>query len=281
MVEGAEQDPEELSEIHVVWGLLKPEATAVVEVHGKLSRKALAQNFYRRGHFLLTDLLILLFLGCSLKPLPGEAAPVEVHEDIAQALHVVPPTLLNAKVCVDGCISGSSCQILVLPVRDVLSSPVVSVLLRQTKVDEEEFVAVATNAHKEVIGLDIAVDEVLVVNILYATNHLISQHQDSLHGESSRAKVEEILQTRTQEIHDQDIVISLLTIPPDVRDSHPALQDLVELALIEELGVPSFHTLQLHGHFLPIGDVNSQVNITKTARPDFPHQSVFSSHYEL
>ena len=33
--------PEELAEIHVVWSLLKPKATAVVEVHGKLRRKTL------------------------------------------------------------------------------------------------------------------------------------------------------------------------------------------------------------------------------------------------
>jgi hypothetical protein len=58
------------------------------------------------------------------------------------------------------------------PVRDMLSCPVVSVLLGQTEVDEEEFVAVATDAHQEVVGFDVAVDEVLVVHILDATNHL-------------------------------------------------------------------------------------------------------------
>jgi len=176
MVEGAEQNSEKLSEIHVVWGLLKPQPTAVVEVHGKLGREPLAQNFYGCGHLLFTDLFIFLLLGCSLQSLPRKATSVEVHENISQALHVIPPTLLNAQVCIDGGISGSAGQVFVLSVWDVLSRPVVPIFLRQAEVDEEEFVAVTSNAHQEVIGLDIAVDEVLVVNILYAPNHLVSQH---------------------------------------------------------------------------------------------------------
>ena len=37
--------PEELAKIHVVWRFLKPEATAVVEVHGKLSGETLRMYF--------------------------------------------------------------------------------------------------------------------------------------------------------------------------------------------------------------------------------------------
>ena len=44
------EKPEELAEIHVVWGLLKSKATAVVEVHGKLCRETLegedVQNYF-------------------------------------------------------------------------------------------------------------------------------------------------------------------------------------------------------------------------------------------
>ena len=58
------------------------------------------------------------------------------------------------------------------PVRDMLAGPVVSVLLGQAEVDEEEFVAVAADAHQEVVRLDVAVDEVLVVHVLDATDHL-------------------------------------------------------------------------------------------------------------
>ena len=45
--------PEELAEIHVVWSLLKPKATAVVEVHGKLCRETLKGRESVQCNFLL------------------------------------------------------------------------------------------------------------------------------------------------------------------------------------------------------------------------------------
>jgi len=108
VVEGAEEDPEELSEVHVVRRLLEPQTSAVVQIHGELGGETLAQHLHRRGHLLLTDLLVLLLLGGGLQSLPWEAASVEVHENIAQTLHVISATLLNSKVGVDGGISGSS-----------------------------------------------------------------------------------------------------------------------------------------------------------------------------
>ena len=87
-----------------------------------------------------------------------------------------------------------------------------------------------------------------VENALNSSNHLIRQHEDSLHCESSRAKVEQILKTGSEEIHDEDVVVPLLAVPPDVGDAHAALEDLVQLALVQQLRVASLHTLQLHGN---------------------------------
>ena len=77
--------------------------------------------------------------------------------------------------------SGTS-QVLVLSVRDVLPGPGVAVLFGQTKVDHEDLVAVAADAHEEVVGLDVTVDKVLVVDPFDAGDHLVGQHQDRLHG---------------------------------------------------------------------------------------------------
>lgn len=41
VVEGAEQDAEQLAQIHVVGRLVEPQAPAVVEVHGELRRETL------------------------------------------------------------------------------------------------------------------------------------------------------------------------------------------------------------------------------------------------
>ena len=59
--------------------------------------------------------------------------------------------------------------------------------------------------------------------LLDSADHLICKHEDSLHGESSRAEVEEILETGPEKIHDEDIVVPLLTVPSDVGDAYTAL----------------------------------------------------------
>ena len=51
------------------------------------------------------------------------------------------------------------------------------------------------------------------------TYHLISKHQDCLKGELALAIVEEIFQTRAQEINDHDIVVSLNTEPVNIWDA--------------------------------------------------------------
>ena len=72
-----------------------------------------------------------------LEALPGQTAAVEVHQYVAEGLHIVPATLFYPQVSVDAGVAGCTRQVLVLPVRDVLTCPVVSVLLGQAKVNEE------------------------------------------------------------------------------------------------------------------------------------------------
>ena len=113
----------------------------------------------------------------------------------------------------DDCIPGSAGEVLVLSVRDVLPRPVVPVLLGKTKVYQKELVAVPPNPHQEVVGLDVTVDEVLVVDILDPPNHLVGQHEDGLHGEPPGAEVEEVLEGWTKQVHDEHIVVPFLPVP--------------------------------------------------------------------
>ena len=120
-----------------------------------------------------------------------------------------------------------------------------------------------------------------MIILLDSANHLICKHEDSLHGESSGAEVEEILETGPEKIHDEDIVVPLLAVPPDVRDTHSALQDFVQFALVQQLGMPSLDALQLDGDLLSISDVDTKVDVAETARADLPDQTIFPPDYEL
>lgn len=58
-------------------------------------------------------------------------------------------------MCIYRRIAGSSSQVLVLTVRNVLSGLGVPVLLRQTKVDEEKFITMASDSHQKVVRFDV------------------------------------------------------------------------------------------------------------------------------
>lgn len=64
-------------------------------------------------------------------------------------------------------------KILVLAIRDVGPGAEIPELLRKTKVDHVQLVAVTTDTHKEIIRLDVTVDEAFAVDELHAAQHLV------------------------------------------------------------------------------------------------------------
>lgn len=121
------------------------------------------------GLLLFSNLFVFLLVGGRLETLPGEAAAKKVHEDVAQSLEVVSSGLLATEVGVDGHVSSGAGERFALAVRDVLLGFGVSVLLGHAKVDDvnEGGVLGACAAGKEVVWLDVSIDEVLFV---YALN---------------------------------------------------------------------------------------------------------------
>lgn len=62
---------------------------------------------------------------------------------------------------VDGGVARRPCEVLVLPIGDVLVGAGVSVLLGQPEVNDVDQVAFLSQPHEEVIWLHISVDKVL------------------------------------------------------------------------------------------------------------------------
>ena len=159
---------EEVTQVIVVGRVLEAEVADVREVLVELVWEALAEVLDGGRLLLLADLLVLLLVRRGLEALPGETAPEEVHEDVTQRLEVVPPRLLAAEVGVDAHVPGGSGQRLPLAVGDVLLRLGVAVLLGHSKVDDVDDVGDLGlgAADEEVVGLDVAVDEVLFVDRL-------------------------------------------------------------------------------------------------------------------
>ena len=85
-----------------------------------------------------------------------------------------------------------SCQIFALAVGDMLAISL-NVPLGQAKVQDEDLVASLVQADTKVIGLDISVNEVSVMDVLDSLDHLVNQYEHSLKRELPEGLVEQRL----------------------------------------------------------------------------------------
>lgn len=119
---------------------------------------------------------------------------------------------------IDTGVPGGSRQVLILTVWNMKMRLGVAVLLGQTKINHVDLVSPLADAHQKVVRLDVTVNERLGVNILDPGDELIRQQEHGFQGEFAVAKVKEILQTRSQQIEDHSIVVTLGSKPADKRD---------------------------------------------------------------
>lgn len=158
---------------------------------------------------------------------------------------------------VDGGVTSGTSQVLVLSVRDVEVCLRVPVLFGETKVDNVDLVAPLADAHEEVVGLDVTVNEALGVDVLDAADQLVGQEENCLEGEFAVAEVEEILKGRAEKVEDHGVVVTLGAEPPDERNADAACEGLVDAGLILQLRVLGLDRLKLDGNLLAGDDVGA------------------------
>jgi hypothetical protein len=114
----------------------------------------------------------------------------------------------------------------------------VTVLFRHTEVDYMDDIGgfCARSADEEVVGLDVSVDEVLLVYRLYSRQllrvrcgsslrietqpyHLLRNHYHGLDGESPVTVIEEVFQTRPKQVDDENVVQAFLAKVINIRNT--------------------------------------------------------------
>lgn len=246
-----EEVAEHAAEVGDVGLGLELEGAAVGEVLGELGRAALAKGRNGDGLLLLHNELVLLGGRLGLEALPREAALEEVDEDVADGLEVVTAGLLDAKMVVDGGITGRTGQGAALALGNVLQGAGVTVPLGQTKVDAvDEVAGPAASVGDEVGGLDITVDEMAGVHQLDALQHLVGDHEDRLEGEPAAALVELILEGGAEEVHHHEVVRVLGAKVVDLGEARGILQLTVHLVLVAELRTASAMLLEFDGDLM-------------------------------
>jgi hypothetical protein len=158
---------------------------------------------------------------------------------------------------VDAGIASGTSQVLVLSVWNVEMGLGIPVLLGQTKIDNIDLIAALANAHEEVVGLDVTVNERLGVNVLNARDKLIGEKKDSLQGELAVAEVEKVLQGRAEQVQDHGIVVALGTKPTYEGDTDTTSEGLVDASLVFQLRVLGLDALELDGNLLTRNDVGA------------------------
>jgi hypothetical protein len=172
----------------------------------------------------------------------------------------------DTQVSVDAGITGGTSQVLVLSVRNVEVRLGIAVLLGQTEIDHVDLVATLANAHEEVVGLDVTVDEGLGVDVLNAGDELVGEEKNGLQRELAVAEVEQILQGRAEQVQDHGVVVALGAEPAYEWDADTASEGLVDAGFIFELRVLGLDALELDGDLLTGDDVGA-CTLLALARP--------------
>jgi hypothetical protein len=89
-------------------------------------------------------------------------------------------------------VAGRTGERLSIFVGNVLARLRVLVALAQSKINEVDLVL--CGSHKEVVGLHVAMDEVLLVHVLEAGDHLLAEHAGRFKRKLAVAKLEQILE---------------------------------------------------------------------------------------
>ena len=145
---------------------LRSELQLAAVLHEGLELAGLVQTELVQRHLLLLSLNVVVFLvlRAAGQTLPWQGAAQEIEKHVADRLQVVTAGLLDANVRADGGVTSRACQILALTVWDVLSLRVL-VALGQAEVNDVNIVLGAlTAAHQEVVRLDVAMDDALLVH---------------------------------------------------------------------------------------------------------------------
>ena len=120
---------------------------------------------------------------------------------MADSFQVISAGLLNTLVCRDRGVPGRARQVLAVLPRDVLTLRVL-VALGEAEINDVNVVSGRIGAaNQEVIGLDIAVNDALLVHLLNTANQLNGDHQDRLEVKVALARLEEVLKRRSKQVH--------------------------------------------------------------------------------
>lgn len=139
-------------------------------------------------------------------------------------------------------------------------------------------------SNREIIWLNIPMDNSSRVNILYSFQHLNCAHEGGFQRELLAAFLKEIFEGGTQEIHHHNVLPPLCSVVLYLRyclahDSCLRVEPQIDFTFQVKLLISKVNVLEFDGNPGFIGHVVRLPNFTKGALAEFLLQFVFLSYY--
>lgn len=130
------------------------------------------------------------------------------------------------------------------------------------------------HSQKEILGLDVSMNELLLMKVLESLNDLDSNHNNSFEVELFIAFLEKLLQRGSQQVHNHDVVTIELTVVVKSWKSDGSWVKLIsqiceELGLILKLRVFASEGFHFDSNSLLSFEVNCQMNLSEWTRINF------------
>jgi len=248
-----EQVTEHSAQIGDVGFGLKFEAATVGQILRKLAGASLTKGRNGYALLLLHNELVLFGRALRLEPLPGKAALQKVNEDVADGLEVITTTLLYSQVIVDRGVTRSSGERSSLALRNVLKGSRMTIPLTQPKINTVDVVSTSSaGIRHKVRRLDIPMNQMTGMHQLNTLQHLIRNQQDRLETETPSTFIELILQTRSEQIHDHQVVAILRSKVVHLGKARSILELTIDLVFVTQLWAASSMLLELYSNLLTI-----------------------------
>ena len=97
------------------------------------------------------------------------------------------------------------------------------ITLGETQVNNMHEILFLADSNQEVFWLYISMNKIFRMHRLNPCNHLLSEIDNGLNLEFLLAKIEQVLEAWTKDVHDKDIIVSFNAEPLDVRESRHSL----------------------------------------------------------
>ena len=156
----------EAAHIGIVGFAFKAQCTSVVQKNAEL----IWQSCHQAGNWIDLHLLdlVALVIGRSFGIIPRKRAMKEVNENVGKGFQIIMAWLFDTQVAIEQCKWGSTCEDIMVQLNWHMNlSPRVSVPLGKTKIDDEGLIAIWTCSDQKVGRLDVTVNEVGRVDMLY------------------------------------------------------------------------------------------------------------------